>query len=234
MAWLHDALEEFHKLPKGGQIGVVVAFVGIAGIGYYEYRKNQSASSSASAQSANGVGIPSGASGSSPFDVQSLAEALAGFMNTGQASAPPSSPTPPPTDTPTGGPRHGGPVSLLPAGSAIWGGGPSGLVNGQFQRYWFTNSQGQQQLLTARTGADLNGFTPFLPVGTTISQTGGAWYYTTPGGSTKLLSGAATGGGGQLKHTEMQSPRIAIQERVAQRYIVHPSGAMYVQKYKVS
>lgn len=43
-SWLGDAVEEFKKAPPAAKIGIVVAILAAAGIGYYEYSKNQSSS----------------------------------------------------------------------------------------------------------------------------------------------------------------------------------------------
>jgi len=41
-SWFGDAAKEFHKLPTGGKIAVGITALAVAGIGYYEYKKNQS------------------------------------------------------------------------------------------------------------------------------------------------------------------------------------------------
>lgn len=101
---------------------------------------------------------------------------------------------PPPKKKPGGG-SHG----QLPTGTKVWGGGPEGKKNGQYQRYWYQSPGGKQTLLTARTQADVpSGQTPYLPIGTLLDQVGGQWQYQIPGESAwHDLIMAGKGGGGE-------------------------------------
>lgn len=105
MSWLTDAKAEWDKLPGGGKVavaGIGLLTVGIAG---YEWYINRNASATASSQ----AGVPStdpnapgtGVGGLSALDTQSLANMIAGLVNTqGQVGAPgPTGPTGPPGPT---------------------------------------------------------------------------------------------------------------------------------------
>lgn len=234
MAWLSDATEEFKKLPKGGKIAVIGAFVLVAGIGFYEYRKSQSASGVSSV-----AGVPSQAGAQSNgalsgLDMQSLANSIAGLVNaqqvptspTGQQTGPTNNPgpqTPPP-------PNPNGPLpntlfypntniveaiigKIQPGSTVIQGGSDA-----RGQRFWFENIQGRSLL--------------FAPIGSTVVQGGqGRLWLKSPGQQQVLLTGNAGMGGGPV-HTEIPDRRIPVTKTITQYNVLE--GKMITQKYKLN
>lgn len=62
-SWLGDAVEEFKKAPTPAKIGIVVAFVAVAGIGFYEYNKSKGSSSGVSGASSPSTDLQAGNNG---------------------------------------------------------------------------------------------------------------------------------------------------------------------------
>lgn len=120
-SWLGDAVEEFKKAPPAAKIGIVVALVAAAGIGYYEYSKNKAANTSgisgASTPSTDTQGaqgfptVPGGNTGQVPVlpgGLQPIFDAagnLIGFQPAPPTTGTTGGITPPPTPTPTPTPK---------------------------------------------------------------------------------------------------------------------------------
>lgn len=235
MAWLSDATEEFKKLPKGGKIAVIGAFVLVAGIGFYEYRKSQGASGVSSV-----AGVPSQAGAQSNgalsgLDVQSLANSIAGLVNAQQSPAQPTGPSGSPGPTNNPGPQQpppnpNGPLpntlffpntniveaiigQVKPGSTVIQGGSDA-----RGQRFWFENSQGRSLL--------------FAPQGSEVIQgSQGRLWLKQPGQQQVLLTGNPGMGGGPI-HTEIPDRRIPVTKTITQYNVLE--GKMITQKYKLN
>lgn len=173
MGWTQDAVEEFKKAPKGAKIVMGLLGISAIGLGYYEYSKNKATGVSTANSIAGTPGSTNlgGQIGGSNLDMQSLASAIAGMINTNQPAN-----NPPPS---SGGTSSSGPpvrtlwsdlFKSLEPGTKITVGGNNTATPG-LQRFWYTKDKF------------------FLaPSGSKISYKGSAVFITVPGQGTKQLS----------------------------------------------
>jgi len=163
MSWFSDAKGEWEKLPGGGKVAVAGIGLLVVGVAGYEWYINRNSSATASSQ----AGVPpnpatQGIGGLSALDTASLANMIAGLVNTqgktGDTGAP-GPPGPPPTPTPWKFPT-------LPKGDILWKG-----TSGSRRLWYGTNKSNQLS------------FNSLFPTGTTFRLSGRDIFYTIPGGT---------------------------------------------------
>ena len=232
-SWLGDALEEYKRLPAWGKWATVLAFIGVAGIGFYEYRKNQGTSG------VNQVaGLPGQAGATSNgalnnLDMQTLANSIAGLVNAQQTPIQPNGPSggtgptnnPGPQQPPPNGPLPNTlfypntnivkavPGTILPGSKVITGGTDTRGI-----RFWFENAQGRSLL--------------FAPSGSTVVQGGqGRLWLKSPGQQQVLLTGNAPMGGG-IMHSDIPDTRLPVTKTIIQYNVLE--GRLIPQKYRLN
>lgn len=222
MAWLHDASEEFKKLPNGGKIAVVGIFVLVAGIGLYSYYKSRTSGTNALGSAANASpstdltgasGFPTvpGPTGNQvpvlPSGLVPIFDSLGNLV--GWQPAPTGS-TPTPTPTP----------------SFQWPGGLTGqeIWQGTTTKNFFFGPKGPQPGRQGQTA-----LSTLFPSGTTFTQgPNNTFFYTLPGGTQQqapvnlVNPNPPKKGGGSLTHgigggTQV---RFTPEKRIVQKYTV--------------
>ena len=172
MSWFSDAKGEWDKLPGGGKVAVAGIALLVIGVGGYEYYKSTQAGATASQQ----AGVPpnpatQGIGGLSALDTSSLANMIAGLVNTqgqvGATGAPGPAGTPPPT------PAFTWPSALN--GMQIWQGT-------QTHNFWFGPKGPQQD----QVGQTL--LSSLFPTGTIFTTQGSKLFYQLPGSTTPVAS----------------------------------------------
>src|SRR6266566_3727062 len=120
MSFMSDGISEFRKLPKGGKIAVAAALVGVAGLGYIEYRKSKSTSAGLSTSASPSTDTQAAQSSQLPF-LPFGSTALTDSSGTPFAfvNPPSSTPTSTPTPTPTNS-AYTPLLSSLPANFPKW------------------------------------------------------------------------------------------------------------------
>lgn len=249
MAWLQDGIEEFKKLPTAGKIAVGVTFLGIAGIGFYEYKKGANQSSSTQgATSSSGLATTDNGNAASSFggvDLSSLATSIAGLINTQPVNTPISS-----GSTTTGTPSTGTTTTTSPSGSTSSNGSSSSSSGSSSSHANGTSfsgptgvphyvANGTQTLAQIASKFGLSGSWNALysiPDNQKIigkkSATTLRTYVPKAGTVLSLPQGTKTGGGGPI-HSTRPYQTIDLSQHIVQRYVQQPNGALHPQSFKV-
>lgn len=226
MAWFSDAISEFKNLPPVGKGAVIVALIGVAGIGFYEYRKNATANSGTQPQALSNTsnGLPASSFGG--VDLSSLATSIAGLINTQQ----PGSTSPPTTSgQTTGGTLVSGKVN--PTGSTFTG--PSGVL------HYITTGKESLSQIASEFGLQSYNSIYAIPDNQKIlgklNSTSAKSYIPKSGTVITLPQGSTrkTGGGGML-HNNIPYNTLSLDDYKVQRYHIQGNGHLIAKSYKVS
>ncbi|SRR6266567_3889571 len=211
MGWLEDTSNEYKKLPTGGKIAVVGTLLLVAGVGFYEYRKNKGSTSGIGPSSPNTSLQPGQSSGlpSFPTGTTLLSDPNGNPIGTLQPPAPPVQNTPPPPGgTPAPGP--GNPFVALFHDLSFLGGKPPTLGR-------VVNANGQVWTLVPGGSGRIWGVPGQVSSQTALNAP------IQPGGKQLLFGGS---GGGEVQSS-------AFSKQVKQHYIIQQNGHMHAEKVEV-